>query len=292
MNRLSVRLTTIIDVVSLLTLGSEFVFFYTCTNRILFFAILCLTLFVCTSIFIRTSHTFDAVFLYSFILVLFSSFVIGFLFIKGNAFSIKYQEELFYLVLLNWLIPMLCSVIHNLHDSREQYAHFTSFFNKSSIQFIIYYAGFLALLIVAKPVTLPCISSTMEQSIKEASHGNMIPFYRIACYIEDSIYNHTDLKPLFQYILASALVTLPYGFYIALLFKRKGHLIRLLLLFPLPIVIELCKHFIAQEATDVEHIFLGVLGGLLGSCIFFLLNNRYNHLRHYDFLEGRRYYNW
>lgn len=292
MNRLSVRITTIIDVISLLTLGLEFFFIYYCTNSTLALVITSFVLILCTSIFIQTSKSFDSGFLYSFILVLFSSCIIGFIYMKGDTFSLEYSQKLPILILLNWLIPMLCSIFYNLRDSREQYEHFNSFFKKSTTQFIIYYIGFLALIIVINPITLPCISDTMSQSINESTNRNIIPFYRIACYIEDSIYNNTEIIPLIQYIIVSILVTLPYGFYITLLFKNKGHILRLFLLFLLPIVMEVCKHFIAHEVADVEHVLLGVLGGIVGALLFFLLNSLYNHFKRHDFLEGRNHHNW
>lgn len=292
MNRLSVRLTTIIDIISLLTLGLEFFLIYYCANSTLALVIISFFLILCTSIFIQTSKSFDSGFLYSFILVLFSSCIIGFIYMKGDTFSLEYNQKLAMIILLNWLMPMLCSIFYNLQDTREQYDHFNSFFKKSTTQFIIYYIGFLALIIVIKPITLPCISDTMSQSINEASNRNIIPFYRIACYIEDSIYNNTDITPLIQYIIVSILVTLPYGFYITLLFKNKGHILRLFLLSLLPIVMEVCKHFIAHEVADVEHVLLGVLGGLVGALFFFLLNSLYNRLKRHDFLEGRKHFNW
>lgn len=292
MNRLSVRLTTIIDFVSLLTLGLEFFLIYYCSSNLLLLSTISFVLILCTSIFIRTSKSFDSGFLYSFILVLFSSCIIGFIYMKGESFSLEYSKKMLILILLNWLIPMLCSIWLNLHDTREQLAHFNSFFNKSSTQFIIYYIGFLALLIVIKPVALPCVSKAMMQSVNEATYRNIIPFYRIACYLEDVIYNHADASPLIQYIIASILVTTPYGFYITLLFKNKGHITRLSLFFLLPSIMEVCKHFISHQTADVEHVLLGVLGGLFGSCLFFLLNSRYNRKRRHDFLEGRKHFNW
>lgn len=292
MNRLSVRLTTIIDVISLLTLGLEFFLIYYCANSMLALLIISLILILCTSIFIQTSKSFDSGFLYSFILVLFSSCIIGFIYMKGDSFSLEYSQKLPKIILLNWLIPMLCSIFHNLQDSREQYDHFNSFFKKSTTQFIIYYIGFLALLIVINPIILPCTSETMSQSIYDTTNRNIIPFYRIACYIEDSIYNNTDISPLIQYIIASILVTLPYGFYITLLFKNKGHILRLFLLFLLPIIMEVCKQFITHEVADVEHVLLGVLGGLVGAMFFFLLNSLYNHRKGHDFLEDRNHFNW
>lgn len=175
MNRLSVRLTTIIDLISLLTLGLEFFIIYYCANTVLSLVIISFILILCTCIFIRTSKSFDSGFLYSFILVLFSSCIIGFIYMNGDTF-LEYSQKLLILVLLNWLMPMICSILHDLHDSREQYAHFTSFFNKSTTQFIIYYIGFLALIIVIKPITLPCISDTMRQSINQDGYRNVIPF--------------------------------------------------------------------------------------------------------------------
>lgn len=289
MNRLSVRLTTLIDFISLLTLGAEFLLAYYCSNTLINFLIICLVLLVCTSIFIRVSKSFDSAFLYSFSLVLFSSCIVGFIYMKGNDFSIPYRDSLLVLILLNWLVPMLCSLLHNLHDTREQYSHFISFFKKSSTQFIIYYIGFLALIIIIRPDTLTCSSEAMQLALRNTSHGNLIPFYSMACYIEDSIYNNTTLYPLIQYLITCTLITLPYGFYISLAYKNKGHLVRLFLLFLLPTVIEVCKQFIMKETGDVEHVLLGVLGGLIGSCLFFLLNSRYNKLRRHDFLEGREY---
>ena len=292
MNRLSVRLTTIIDIISLLTLGLEFFLIYYCANNTLALIIISFILILCTSMFIQTSKSFDSGFLYSFILVLFSSCIIGFIYMKGENFSLDYSQKLPMIILLNWLMPMLCSIFYNLQDSREQYEHFNSFFKKSTTQFIIYYIGFLALLIVIKPITLPTISDTMNKTINETSNRNIIPFYRIACYIEDSIYNNTDIIPLIQYIFVSLLVTVPYGFYITLLFKNKGHILRLFLLFLLPIVMEVCKQFISHEVADVEHVLLGVLGGLVGALFFFLLNSLYNRLKRHDFLEGRNHFNW
>lgn len=290
MNRLTVRLTTFIDLIGLLTLALELILVYSLRSYKLTLILICLLLGIFTHVFLRVSHNYDSVFLFSFILVLFSSIIIGFIYMKGFAFSLLYKQQLLFIILLNWLIPFIYCILSNLHDARDQYEHFTSYFKKTSIQFLIYYFAFIIVIIAIRPMTTSCISVTAEQTLNITSEKSSIPFYTIATYIEDSIYNKTDILPLIKYIGVSLLLMIPYGFYISILLKRFGHIVRLLAFILFPIAIETSKQYIFNKSGSLEHVLLELAGCLIGSLLYYLLSSRYYRLRHHEFLEGNTYF--
>ncbi|HEX3077252.1 MAG TPA: hypothetical protein VHQ24_10360, partial [Lachnospiraceae bacterium] len=236
MKRLSVRMTTIIDLVSIITLIIQFGFYYVTSNIALTVCISCILLLICAHLFLTSSNTFESIFLYSFILILLSSCIIGFIYMKGADFDLNYRNNLLLLILLNWILPMIYSTIRFLHDSRQRFSDYDSYFKRSSTQFVIYYVGLIALLVLNKPIILVNADGSSNGS-------NFIPFYHVAAYIEDYVYNQIDLQRLILYITAAITLYIPYGFYLSLLLRNAGHLLFTGFMLLLPVLVEICQYY-------------------------------------------------
>lgn len=285
MNHLTFQLKIITFFLSVLTLFTEFVLPIFIDHSFLQFLLPFPVLILFTFLLLYSSRSFDSIFLYSFQLLLFSAFILLTIYFSKIEKNHIYNQSYLFLLIYNWLIPMVCSILINLHDRSNRFSHFYDYFKKTSIQFVLYYIGFITLVLVIDPIEISCTATPLNLYKNQLTSNNLIPFNSIACYIDESLQYKISLVPLFQYLTASILIMTPYGFYTALLFKEKNHLLRLIILLLLPIVMELCNTFILGRYYDIERVFLGLLGGFLGTSIFFLLNGRYNDVKRADFLE-------
>jgi glycopeptide antibiotics resistance protein len=117
-----------------------------------------------------------------------------------------------------------------------------------------------------------------------SSNGsNFIPFYHVAAYIEDYVYNQIDLQRLILYITAATTLYIPYGFYLRLLLRNAGHLLLTGLMLLLPILVEICQYYFTTHIIDIEHILFGFIGGMIGSALLALLDRRCLSLRNNEF---------
>lgn len=102
-------------------------------------------------------------------------------------------------------------------------------------------------------------------------HYNLIPFREIARF-----YIYRDVVGIRAFVLnlfGNVFAFMPFGLFIAILFKRKRHLKNILrMTFLLSLGIEIIQLLTRTGSFDVDDLILNTLGGVLGFLLFVVLD--------------------
>jgi glycopeptide antibiotics resistance protein len=102
--------------------------------------------------------------------------------------------------------------------------------------------------------------------------ANIIPFEAITILIEDYLYGIIPLSDVLIYLFIRILIFLPYGFQITLLLRRQSRLSKFIALLLLPVILEIAQYFIVVSHCDIDDVIYAIIGGVLGSILFYLCN--------------------
>jgi glycopeptide antibiotics resistance protein len=172
---------------------------------------------------------------------------------------------------------MLHCFLRYMLDYGTKIESFNDFYRNISIVFLLFYLGLIFYATFAGdafPWAYPVKADTY----------NFIPFGVIATQIEDYLFASIPLNEIFTYLLSRILTFIPYGFYIALLLRRQGRLPRFFALLMLPFIIEVLQYIFIPSRCDIDDLIYAVLGGLIGSFSFFLMNVLFHVFSGRDFL--------
>lgn len=232
---------------------------------------------VCCHILLEQSATYEACFNFS-LLTLFISLIIILLTCFGSAEAfLPYTGVMFGIAVINWLIPMLHCFLRYMLDYGTRIEGFNEFYRNISIIFLLFYFGILiygAFVENAFPWAYPVKTDTY----------NFLPFSILATQIEDYLYSSMTLKEIVTYLLSRTITFVPYGFYIALLLRRQTRLARFFALLQLPILIEVLQYIFVPSRCDIDDLIYAIIGGLIGSLSFFLMNVIFHAFSGKDFL--------
>lgn len=283
MNHRSIKIKTFIITTSILMIGFEYGSYYFLNS--LFVSIL-ISLFInliLSHIYLETSLTYSSCFLQSKVTVLLSTIATIFIYTYQNKSLLVYHKYLPILILLNWLIPLLYSIIRNFMDHGPRFVHFHTYFWKTSILFFFYYLYSFIQYYFISPVLFPFGSSSINNP--------MIPFLATAAYIEDCIYLGQPLDALFIYLLKTVFTFLPLGFYLFLLLKKVSRKLIILLTFLLPLAATILS-FVQTSIFYIDVYLYNLIGFLLGILFYQLLNYISHHCLNTSFLSNRSKYSF
>jgi glycopeptide antibiotics resistance protein len=102
--------------------------------------------------------------------------------------------------------------------------------------------------------------------------ANFIPFEAITYQIEDYLYGLISLGDIVVYLCSRILLFLPYGYQMTLLMRKQGRLVRLSALLVLPFLLEVLQYIIIPSRFDIDDLIYALIGGVLGSLLFYLSN--------------------
>lgn len=257
-----IQYTTIIILVSILTVLAQFTLLYFLTDGRVALCIEGAIVLLVTLILLLNSYHFEAVFVYMLLNVVLSSVIASYQFIEISYFYYSVTDYKLWTIVVNFLIPYVLCLIVSLFDRSERFKVYATFVRNSSILFSIYYAA-IFLYLQFTPHTDTIWSGTSQ---------NLIPFYTIAGYIEDYIYHVGDLKTIFLHLLVPVLLYIPFGFLMGLLLHHRKKFLRFLPIVLLPLCVEVIQFFTHSNNVNIDDFIYGLLGGILGQLIFFLLN--------------------
>jgi glycopeptide antibiotics resistance protein len=123
-----------------------------------------------------------------------------------------------------------------------------------------------------------------------ADTSNFIPFGIITVQIEDYLYDYIPLSDIVTYLLSRILAFIPYGFYITLLLRRQSRLPRFFALLLLPFLIEVLQYIFIPARCDIGDLIYALIGGLLGTLLFYLMNVIFRAFSGKDFLAKENDY--
>jgi glycopeptide antibiotics resistance protein len=113
---------------------------------------------------------------------------------------------------------------------------------------------------------------------------NFVPFGVTSTLIENYLYDSASLADIITYLLSRILIFLPYGFFITLLLRRQARLPRFYALLMLPFLVEVLQYIFIPKRCDIDDLIYALIGGLIGSLLFFLMNLIFKAASGKDFL--------
>lgn len=238
---------------------------------------------ICCHILVEQAVSYGICFDYS-ILTIFMGLIVLVLacFSNDHAF-ITYSDILAGIIVINWLLPVLYCFIRNMIEIGSHVEDYPVFFCKSSILFLLTYL-FILVYGSFDNVAIPSVYKSTNDFI------NLTPFWSISVQIEAYLSGKMPISDIILYLCSRILIFVPYGYYCVLLLRRKSKLIRLLSLLVLPFLIELFQGVLNSSRCDIDDLIYALIGGLLGTLFYYLMNSLYKVISGKDFLEkGNKY---
>ena len=169
----------------------------------------------------------------------------------STAFLLEYLGEAF-------LIPVLFAMIQALVTRDVERNAFGFFFKEHRWILLVGYLVFMIYRIFF--FSAPDSVGTVQ----------VIPFATFAGYIEAVINSVIELKVLLFYLLYTIGSFVPYGYLTAAFFSRYHAVVRLFIAFLFPIVAGLLPLVAGKNAFDIDAIFFGFIGSLIGLGLYML----------------------
>lgn len=263
--RTNIQVSSLIILLSIITILFQFVIYYFFAAFYVIWGIAILISLLCCHILLEQTSTYEVCFHYS-SLVLFMSFLIMLLSYLGeNQAFLPYSGIMLGIGIINWLIPCIYCFLRNMLDYGTRFEDYNIFYRNHSLLFFMIYAGILLYGMFVKGA-FPILYQGALGS------ANMIPFEAITILIEDYLYDIIPLRDVLIYLLIRILIFLPYGFQITLLLRRQSRLIRFIMLILPPLVLELIQYIVISYRSDIDDVIYAIIGGVLGSILFYLCN--------------------
>ncbi len=283
--RTSIQISTFITLLGILTVLIQFAAYYFINQFLIIWGISFLVSMICCHILLEQTTTYEACFNYS-LFTLFVSLIINAVTYFGELQSfLPYTMPMLGIAVINWLIPMFHCYLRYMLDYGTKIEAFHGFYRNQSIVFAILY---LAALLVGAFIT----DSFQWAYPLESGSRNFMPFGVLSTLIEDYLYDYIPLSDIVIYLVTRITIYIPYGFYITLLLRRQSRLARFLALLPLPALIEILQYFLVPRHCDIDDLIYAIIGGILGSVLFYLLGLIFRSVSGKEFLAKEHEYRY
>jgi hypothetical protein len=263
--RTNIQVSSLIIILSIVTIILQFIAYYFLAAFYIIWCISCLISILCCHILVEQTVSYEAIFDYSLLTIFISSVIIGLTYLGKAQSFLPYTSVMLGIVVINWLIPSVYSFLRNMLNLGSKIEDFNSFYRNSNIVFTLFYLAVItygSFATAAFPWAYRAVAET----------ANFIPFGLIATQIEDYLYELIPLSDVITYLGSRILLFLPYGFFTTMVLRRQARLPRFFALLFLPFVIELLQYFIIPSRCDIDDILYALIGGILGSLSYYLLN--------------------
>lgn len=160
------------------------------------------------------------------------------------------------------LIPVIFAILRALFTKDVERNGFPDFFVEQVRYLAVIYLCFIVYYVFVRDVSGAYTESTQ-----------FIPFATLAGYIEATINKVIDVQTLLRYLAVTMLVYVPYGYLVEVFAERMLWWVKLIAMFILPVFFELIQLVIGKNMCDVDDMFFGFVGALIGAGIFKLLNS-------------------
>ncbi len=272
-----IQVSSLIILLSVITILIQFVIYYFFAAIYLIWGVAAVITLLCCHLLLEETSTYDACFNYS-SLIMFISFVIIILSYLGkNQAFLPYTGTMLGILVINWLLPCLYCFMRNMLDYGTRFEDYSTFYRNHSLLFFLIYLVVMLYGMFAEGA-FPLVYRGALTS------ANMIPFEAITILIEDYLYGIIPLSDVLVYLLVRILIFLPYGYQITLLLRRQSRLPRFLALIMLPMVLEVIQYMIIPARCDIDDVIYAIIGGILGSTLFYLSNFIFRSITGKNFL--------
>lgn len=158
-------------------------------------------------------------------------------------------------------VPVIVSAIGALWEKDVERNGFDGFFKEQLIYLSALYVVFMIYTVFLKD---------MAAAFPERSQ--FIPFATLAGYIEAVIDHLIPWQLLALYIGSAMTIYVPYGYLLSALMENVFQPVRIAAFLALPVAAELMQLIVGKNMCDIDDMFFGFLGALIGAGLWKLLN--------------------
>ena len=277
--KMNLQVSSLMILFSILTILVQFTIYYFFTPLYIIWGAAILVNLICCHLLLEQTTAFDSCFHYSILTIFISALMVMSSYFGHDISFLPYSVGMFGIAMINWLIPCIYCFVRNMLDYSVRYENYHAFYRYDSLLFSAVYLG----LILYSAFGKNAFPFAYRESL---DYANFLPFESITIQIEDYLYGILPLSEIVLYLLCRILLFIPYGFQMSLLLRRQSRLIRFLALILLPLLIELLQFFILPSRCDIDDMIYAVIGGLLGSILFYLCNAIYRLFTGKNFLSS------
>ncbi|MCR5792120.1 MAG: VanZ family protein [Lachnospiraceae bacterium] len=224
------------------------------------------------------SSTHNSTFYYILCTTLLSSAGVAVMYLYMKPLPTNFVREIVILFTLNWLVPVMYSIVRRLYDPSDRILNFKGFFTKSVLLFALYYIPFLAFYTFMRPINFP--------SVYPMSANSFVPFYATAAAIEEVIYVGISILPLLKYIATLILLFLPWGFFFYLYFEDLHFTVYIAACIAVPLLFELF-HYLFAGTFHIDSALFRAFGFFLGIFLCQVMEHLFNTSTGSGMLSGR-----
>lgn len=263
--RTNIQVSSLIILLSIITIIFQFVIYYFFAAFYVIWGAAILISLLCCHILLEQTSTYEVCFHYS-SLILFISFIITLLsYLGGDQAFLPYTGNMLAIGIINWLIPCIYCFIRNMLDYSTRFEDYPIFYRNHSLLFFLVYLGVILYGMF--------VEGAFPLAYRGAlNYANIIPFEAITILIEDYLYGIIPLSDVLIYVLIRILIFLPYGYQMTLLLRRQPRLLRFIILLLPPLALELVQYFVISNRCDIDDVIYAIIGGIIGSILFYLCN--------------------
>ena len=276
-NKSSVQFTTVIMLISILTVFSQFCLLHFLKDDLKATFIASGIVLLVSIILLTISYNYEVIFIYMFLNVVLSSLLAAYSFWEISYFYYSITNYKLWLIIVNFFVPWIVCFFVSMSDTNKSIINYRQFIRNSSLLFLVFYIG----------VFVYAEFLSQSSSIWTEQEINVIPFYTIAAHIEDYIYKTNTLMQTMVNVLLPCLLFVPAGFLIYMCMRQWNRLPRLIIILLVPILVEVVQVFVKTNGINIDDVILGFLGGLLGQILFLIVNGLFLYFKGESFIEDK-----
>lgn len=193
---------------------------------------------------------------------------------------ITYDFSLVFLVLINWIVPLLYNTIRDLLDNGPRFYGYSIFFKRMTILFLIIYIMVILKQYFITPITPPYEAEAF------GAH-NFVPFMSLGIHLEAMLRSQADLIPLAVYLAEIFTLGIPFGFFCRIYCRKWMTGFRILLYIAWPVALEVLQELTGLGRYDLDDIALSLIGIVCGVLLYHLLNTIFQSVANRGFLMSR-----
>lgn len=263
--RTNIQVSSLIILLSIITICIQFVIYYFFAAAYVIWGVAAVITFISCHVLLEQTSTYEVCFNYSSLILFISAVILLLSYLNKDSAYLPYTGSMLGIAVINWLMPCLYCFLRNMLDYGSRFEDYNLFYRNHSILFFSIYFGILCYGLFGGNAFPFAYRGTLGSA-------NFLPFETITILIEDYLYGIIPLSDILVYLLVRILIFLPYGFQLTLLLRRQSRLTRSLSLLILPVILELAQFFIIPNRFDIDDIIYAILGGILGSLLYYLCN--------------------
>lgn len=275
--RANMQASSLIILLSILTILVQFISYYLFDSVLVIWLLAILVGSICCHILQQKTITFTSCFYYS-VLNIFMSLIFIVMSYGNSNSPLPYTGTMLGIAMINWMVPAISGIVRHILEYGVKLEDYNDFFRNTSAVFILFYT---CLFIYGS-----FWANAFPWFYQEiAAKANFLPFQIISTQIENYYLDgSTSLTTILTYLLPRVFLYIPYGFFVAILLRKYTLLYKLIAIISFPFVIELLQYFIINKRCDIDDFIYAIIGGILGSLVFFFINLLFNALTGKDFL--------